>query len=409
MLLSSLFLLGGICFFMFSCSLSLEQKIKKYEGNGKTIIASTLGQETNYPCVVFADGKGVYVDNLKDVFQIFEFDKEYTSVIPSLSIPCDNSGLQIEMVRPQKFEFSTEDIDHYDFIPIGEWATFLHGREGEDGGYYSDFIVKNGSDTIYNVYFDNLSWYSKYQLQYASLEEDDVMLAPAVEEGTEPKEYLSLKVNGTYEQFLNECDKLTPYFTKCEPEFFEWLKYHLYDELYYAHLSLNPERFFEAPNVTYLAFLNREFQISEIGTQWMYEQVAKLVYGEYLKAVEVQRQEQERVKKEQLQSLVEQSVNFLDFLSLYMNNSMKAQRTYPIGETMIFKLKLEKIKDGYYSYELVPDSYILTNINMRTNDESFTELDYPCYVIVQTDFTDCTEGWDGQWYFTFKNTKLLAW
>ena len=154
------------------------------------------------------------------------------------------------------------------------------------------------------------------------------------------------------------------------------------------------------------------FEDKEIGTQTMWSKVAESVAYQYNKweedIAELMRRDEEAAARERVQAIVDQSVSFMDFLDLYLSNEVKAVKTYPIGKTMIFGIELERIEAGYSSYKLVPDAYIKTNVNMRTNDENFTELNYPCFVYIQTDFVDCTKGWDGQLYFKFENTVLKA-
>ena len=156
-----------------------------------------------------------------------------------------------------------------------------------------------------------------------------------------------------------------------------------------------------------------EFEGKEIGTQTMWTKVAEntgSLYNKWKEDIdELMRRDEEAAARERVQAIVDQSVSFMDFLDLYLSNEVKAVKTYPISKTMIFGIELERIEAGYSSYKLVPDAYIKTNVNMRTNDENFTELNYPCFVYIQTDFVDCTKGWDGQLYFKFENTVLRAW
>ena len=147
--------------------------------------------------------------------------------------------------------------------------------------------------------------------------------------------------------------------------------------------------------------LSKTYQFSgdEIGSPKMWSTIAeelKNAYKEY--------------QHERAQEFINQCISFNDFLKAYMNNPIKAQRTYPVGKTMYFGVELEKITESYSSssYWLDPDAYFITNINMRTTDEDFTNLDYPCYVYIQTDYVKCRQGWDGQWYFTFDNTILVV-
>lgn len=115
----TLFFLIGISLFMFSCSPSIEKKVKKYEKEGKTIIVSTMGQETKNHCIVFADADGVYFDNMKNVSQLLIFGKSYTCVSPELSIPCEKKGLEIR-VSSWEYAFTQENIDDFEIYPIGQ-------------------------------------------------------------------------------------------------------------------------------------------------------------------------------------------------------------------------------------------------------------------------------------------------
>lgn len=94
----TMFFLVGICFCMSSCSPSLEKRIEKYEKEGKTILSSTVGQETKNHCILFADDKGVSIDNLNETFQIIAFNKEYPSVNLGLAFSGNDSKITIERI-----------------------------------------------------------------------------------------------------------------------------------------------------------------------------------------------------------------------------------------------------------------------------------------------------------------------
>lgn len=387
--------LVGICFTMFSCSPSLEKKVEKYEKEGKTIISSTLGQEVKHHCIVFSDDKGVYVDNMKSVYQIIEFNKEYTIAIPSLSIPSDNSGVKIDIEEISvKANFSAEElVENYEIYPIGDWATILRGKN-DWGSDIPNYILKNGSNTVYSVSLDKLYWYSRYHLQYPSNpDDDDVVLVAAVAEGeeeTEQVEYISIPLYGEYMKFQNGGSNLAAYFTNCDNNFVTWLneEYKYHKTLFTSTLLITEDHFFDAATITSVNFFGTEFQTSEIGSKAMYEQVAKLIYNDY---VTEKRKEAEEAQKERVQNILDQCTSLAQLRNDLSRNKIQAEQKYA-GKKILLDLTLSEISrvdTRYASNQYRMEHHYVgeelsqyLDVVIYSDDEAFTQLTYPKRCIV---------------------------
>lgn len=404
----TLFLLAGISFLMSSCSPSLEKKIEKYEKEGKTIIASTLGQETKYNCIVYSDDKGVYVDNMKSIYQILEYNKGYTVAIPSLSIPSDNSGLKIDIKEsPVKSKFSAEELmENYEIYPIGDWATILRGKN-DWGSDIPNYILQNGSNTVYSVSVDKLYWYSRYHLQYPNNSDDDVALPAQDEEGeTKPEEYISIPLYGEYKQFQNGYNKLAVYFANCDNDFFSWLnkEYDYCQTLFTSTLSITQDHFFDAATITSVNFFGTEFHTSEIGSNAMCEQVAKLIYNDY---VTEKRKEAEEAQRERVQNILDQCTSLTQLRKDLSRNKIQTEQKYA-GKKILLDLTLSEImrvdtryasnqyrlEHHYVGEEL--SEYL--DVVIYSDDEAFTQLTYPKRCIV-TGVFDVNSSTYNSFYF----------
>lgn len=383
----TMFFLVGICFCMSSCSPSLEKRIEKYEKEGKTILSSTVGQEEKHPCIVFSDDKGVYVDNMKSVYQIIEFNKEYTIAIPSLSIPSDNSGVKIDIEEISvKENFSADELmENYEIYPIGDWATFLRGKN-DWGTDIPNYILKNGSNTVYSVSLDNVYWSSKYHLLY-----DDDVAFPAVAEGeeeTEQEEFISIPLYGEYMNFQNGGSNLAPYFTNCDNNFVTWLNDKYHQTLFTSTLLITEDHFFDAATITSVNFFGTEFQTSEIGSKAMYEQVAKLIYNDYVTET---RKEAEEAQKERVQNILDQCTSLGQLRNDLSRNKIQAEQKYA-GKKILLDLTLSDISrvdtryaSNQYRMEhqyVGEDVTQYLDIVIYSDDEAFTQLTYPKRCIV---------------------------
>ncbi|MCR5532377.1 MAG: hypothetical protein K6F10_00660 [Paludibacteraceae bacterium] len=377
---------------MSSCSQSLEKKIEKYEKEGKTILSSTIGLEVKHPCIVFSDDKGVYVDNLKEVYQSIDFNKEYTIVISSLSIPSDKPEIKIDVEEiPMKHTFSTEELESYEIYPIGDWATFLRGKN-DWGSDIPNYILQKGSNTLYSVSLDNVFWNSRYHLQYATGEEEDAALPAAVgEEGEmEEEEYITIPLFGEYKQFQNGYANLAIYFENCDQKFFSWLKseYEYRQTLFSANLTITKDHFFDASTIKTVTFFGTTFQTSEIGSNAMYAEVAKLIYNDY---VAEKQKEAEEEQQERVQNILDQCTSLAQIRQDISRNKIQAEQKYS-GKKILLDVTLSTIRrvDTRYASNqyCLEHNYVGAELSeyldlyIYTDDESFIQLDYPHRCVV---------------------------
>lgn len=376
--------------------------MKQYESEGKTIVASTLGQETEHNCIVFFDAEGVYFDNIKNVSRLITFGKSYTCVSSELSIPCGKSGLEIKN-RSWEYVFSQEKIDDFEIYPIGDWATIILGKN-KPGADIPSFIMRNGSDSIFIVNtFD--SWHSKYRLKYDYVSdaveyegEDEygnattgVFASVSMNKETgndEEPENIAIKLSGGYGRLQSDCDNISHYFARCEQEFFDWLDDNYGCSSYSAKLYIKPEHFFDVSSISSITFdelENEEFQSTDIGTKAMYEEIAVAIYAKYLTEME---EIAKREKNAQIQRILNQCTSLVQ-LQNDMGNEIYAERIYA-GKTIYLNLDLSSIKrvDSRYTDNqyMIESQYVdlSTNIDvyLYTDDESFTNIQYPHKCVV---------------------------
>lgn len=397
----TLFVLIGISMLMFSCAPSVEKKVKQYECEGKTIIASTLGQETEHNCIVFSDNSGVYFDDMKEVSQVLAFGKAYVSVFPSLSIPCDNSGLRIDLNNGHEYTFTAENIGYYDIYPIDDWATVLCGRNSW-GSDIPNFILKKGSDTIYMV--DNFEyWYSKYPLQYPENvevieaegeDEDGTIVAGTFSyEGTNKNQvgangdkegYICVKLIGGGEGALQEgCDNMSRYVQNPEYDFVEWVDENDNCTAFSGDVIITPGHFFEATSISSISFINLkncQFSYNEIGTSEMYRKLVLSIVSKF-------EEEKQQRQREKINEILDQCVD-IEEISHDLRNEVAAERKYN-GKKVLLDLKILSINrvDSRYTYnpylldaqyiKVTSDKTTWIEVSCYTEDESFVELSYP--------------------------------
>lgn len=401
----TLFFLIGISLFMFSCSPSVEKKVKKYEKEGKTIIVSTMGQDTQNHCIVFADVEGVYFDNMKHVSQLLIFGKNYTCVSPELTIPCEKKGLEIRE-SSWEYTFTQGNIDNFEIYPIGDWATIVLGRN-EPGADIPSFVMQNGSDTIFLVNsFEN--WHSKYQVKYDYVSEaveyegvdeygnattgvfESASMSYETGNDEEP-ENITIKLWGGYGRLQNDCDKLSTYFDGRESDFYAWYHQDRDCTSYFAELKITPGHFFDVNTITSITFdeLHKTVPFSEVGSTSMYEQLASAIYSKY----QVDQEEKaRREKQEQIQYVLDQCVD-IEKLASELRNEVAAERKYS-GKQVLLNLNLLSINrvDSRYTYNqyildaqysrITLDETVLIDISCYTDDENFVNLSYPHHCIL---------------------------
>ncbi len=403
--LKTMYVLVGISILTYSCAPSVDSKVKKYSDAGKTIIASTMGQETKNHCIVFADAEGVYFDNMKSVSQLLLFSKKYTCVSSELSIPCDKKGLAIRM-NSWEYTFSKENIDDFEIYPIGDWATVILGKN-EPGADFPSFVMQNGSDTIFLINTFE-SWHSRYQLKYDYVSEaveyegvdeygntttgvfQSVSMSKETGNAEDP-ENITIKLWGGYGRLQSDCDKLSGYFEGSEPDFYAWYHESRGCTSYSAELELTPEHFFDVNTVASITFdeLKKTVPFSEVGSTSMYEQLAGAIYSKY----RVDKEEKaKREKQEQIQYVLDQCVD-IEKLASELRNEVAAERKYA-GKQVLLNLNLSSINriDSRYTYNqyildaqysrITLDETVLIDISCYTDDENFVELSYPHHCIL---------------------------
>lgn len=425
----------GIFLLTSSCTPSVESKVKKYCDAGKTIIASTMDQETKNNCIIFADNKGVYFDNMKDVYPILLFAKNYTFVGLGLSMTCEKPSLEItQRVKSFKWEdifpSPLDNLNNYDIYPIGDWATILCAKNGW-GSDYSSYIIKNGNDTIYEL-ARPLSgdpcitgWQSKYQLKYdynldaAGCEEifeypncygNEREESTNKKGGDDEQGFIAIKLEGGYYKLQSDCDNLSSYLERYGQEFYEWYEQHNGRTLYFAELIITPEQFLDVNTIDSIKFveLSTAFKYSELGSTKMYKQLAGALYAKYQK-------EKEAEVREQMQYILDHCENMKE-ISDDVRNVFQAEKKYE-GKKIYFKTEVYSIKQAdewdytHNKYRVYAQSYYdggfsTIEIYCFTDDKQFIELSYPRECVIQGELK---VNISSPKFLKFENCKLLMW
>lgn len=401
-----------------SCSSKIEKKVNEYQQQEKTILSSTLGTEDPNEYILFMDKEGIFLDDMNQTTKLVSFGAEYTFKEMYARINRNKLGAVVResnnfnSLTGAKLTLKQDDIYDYSIAVITDWCLILHSNLRE--GVY--IFMPNSKDIYYakEVYCHDTKYY------YYSNEDGAPVYAERDRFKKEDEITILLHGDLIYGDAHEPQDGENPLKKLLPSDIYEWCTNIDCPDcadatIFDAYYNLTKGNHFDG-SIDKIEFKKMgwagTFEDKEIGTQTMWSKVAESVAYQHNKweedIAELMRRDEEAAARERVQAIVDQSVSFMDFLDLYLSNEVKAVKTYPIGKTMIFGIELERIEAGYSSYKLVPDAYIKTNVNMRTNDENFTELNYPCFVYIQTDFVDCTKGWDGQLYFKFENTVLRA-
>lgn len=412
-------LLFGLVLCFVSCSSKIEKKVNEYQQQEKTILSSTLGTEDPNEYILFMDKEGIFLDDMDKTTKLVSFGTEYIFKEMYARINRNKLGAVVResnnfnSLTGAKLTLKQDDIYDYSIAVITDWCLILYSNL--DKGVY--IFMPNSN----NIYYAKEVYCHDTKYDYYSNEDG----APGYAERDRLKkeDEITILLHGDliYSDAHEPEDGENP-LKKLLPDFiYNWCT----DidcpscadaTIFDAYYNLTKRNLFEG-SIDKVEFKRMgwagEFEGKEIGTQTMWTKVAEntgSLYNKWKEDIdELMRIDEEAGAQARVQAIVDQSVSFMKFLDLYLTNEVKAVKNYPMGKTMIFGIELERIEAGYSSYKLVPDAYIKTNVNMKTEDENFTKLNYPCFVYIQTDFVECTKGWDGQLYFKFDNTVLKAW
>ncbi|MBQ7382625.1 MAG: hypothetical protein IJV61_06370 [Paludibacteraceae bacterium] len=401
-----------------SCSSKIEKKVNEYQQQEKTILSSTLGTEDPNEYILFMDKEGIFLDDMEKTTKLVSFGTEYIFKEMYARINRNKLGAVVResnnfnSLTGAKLTLKQDDIYDNSIAVITDWCLILYSNL--DKGVY---IFMPNSNNIYyakEVYCHDTKYY------YSN---EDGAPVYAERDRFKKEDEITILLHGDliYSDAHEPQDGENP-LKKLLPDFiYDWCTNIDCPDcadasIFDAYYNLTKGNLFDG-SIDKIEFKKMgwagKFEGKEIGTQTMWTKVAENIgslYNIWKEDInELMRRDEEVAAQERVRAIVDQSVSFMKFLDLYLTNEIKAVKTYPTGKTMIFGIELERIESGYSSYKLVPDAYIKTNVNMSTDDEAFTELNYPCYVYIQTDFVECTKGWDGQLYFKFQNTVLKAW
>lgn len=411
-------LLFGLVLCFVSCSSIIEKKVNEYQQQEKTILSSTLGTEDPNEYILFMDKEGIFLDDMDKTTKLVSFGTEYIFKEMYARINKNKLGAVVResnnfnSLTGAKLTLKQDDIYDYSIAVITDWCLILYSNL--DKGVY--IFMPNSN----NIYYAKEVYCHDTKYDYYSNEDGAPVYAERDRFKKEDEITILLHGDLIYSDAHELQDGENPLKAHLPSFIYDWCTDIDCPDcadatIFDAYYNLTKRNLFEG-SIDKVEFKRMgwagEFEGKEIGTQTMWTKVAEntvSLYNKWKEDIdELMRRDEEAAAQARVQAIVDQSVSFMDFLDLYLSNEVKAVKTYPIGKTMIFGIELERIEAGYSSYKLVPDAYIKTNVNMRTNDENFTELNYPCFVYIQTDFVDCTKGWDGQLYFKFENTVLKA-
>lgn len=411
-------LLFGLVLCFVSCSSKIEKKVNEYQQQEKTILSSTLGTEDPNEYILFMDKEGIFLDDMDKTTKLVSFGTEYIFKEMYARINKNKLGAVVResnnfnSLTGAKLTLKQDDIYDYSIAVITDWCLILYSNL--DKGVY--IFMPNSN----NIYYAKEVYCHDTKYDYYSNEDGAPVYAERDRFKKEDEITILLHGDLIYSDAHELQDGENPLKAHLPSFIYDWCTDIDCPDcadatIFDAYYNLTKRNLFEG-SIDKVEFKRMgwagEFEGKEIGTQTMWTKVAEntvSLYNKWKEDIdELMRRDEEAAAQARVQAIVDQSVSFMKFLDLYLSNEIKALKTYPIGKTMIFGIELERIEAGYSSYKLVPDAYIKTNVNMKTDDEAFTELNYPCYVYIQTDFVDCTKGWDGQLYFKFENTVLKA-
>ncbi len=386
--LKTMFLLIGICILTYSCTKSVESKVKKYERDGKTIITSSFGHKVTDNYILFSDANGLYFDNLKEVKQILLFNKEYVELMPTTSI--DQNKVEIDFQKDKK-SFTQQTITDYDIYPIGDWATLLIYNKNSEYEVYNYFKCNN-SDTIYLILNDDFEeWHSRYTMFYEPTTSYGINTNKSVENEDIEGDFFCFGLKNW--QRMN--DEILDQLRVGAPEFYAWLNsgMGMMTKLAYTVKFVVPnEQSINNPTFLSVSFDNLpdcQFSSEDFETGSFSETGGKKILDALVSKFSTELEEN---AKKETQKLLDQCVD-IEKLASELRNEVVAERKYS-GKQVLLNLNLSSINriDSRYTYnqyildaqysKITLDETVLIDISCYTDDENFVELSYPHHCIL---------------------------
>lgn len=100
-------------------------------------------------------------------------------------------------------------------------------------------------------------------------------------------------------------------------------------------------------------------------------------------------------------------VDFSDMCADY-NNPIKAERKYVVGNEIILRIRADKIEPASdnHSYKII--HHAINTAYVFTNEDSFSELDYPVIVWILAKYKSRYKDDLGYYYYEFTDAQLLS-
>ena len=398
---------------------SVEGRLNKYQTNGKIILSSSLGKEVTYDYILYTDSTGVYLDNLDNIIQLLSYEKLYwvRNITPTIS--CNQSGIKFEEAISE-FKFSSQFFkrNNYKVYPIGDWATVLTANTNNPE--IPDMLLLNNSDTIYTTE-QQIVWNSRYEVKYPSNSEDgdesesieEPVVAVEENEDITINEYVNISFVSYGDDvdhcLINYCDQEEIY--QWEKESYFYTSYTSYRAVVKINLS-NKNNYIDENSVDYIVFDELDyirFSSEEVGTSKMYKSIAdKIKYKYDLYQAEIE----SKIR----QKILDQCIS-INQVARDLRNTVSAEKKYS-NQKILFKSQITRISqlDPYYSdykyrvdairlNEYTDDEFYSIEIRIYTNDELFTEINYPCNCVVMgtLDVPSCLNSY----IICFNDGKLI--
>ena len=371
---------------------SVEGRLNKYQTNGKIILSSSLGKEVTYDYILYTDSTGVYLDNLDNTIQLLSYEKSYWVRIITPIISCNQSGVKFnESIYKFKFDSQFLKRNNYKVYPIGDWATVLTANTNNPE--IPDMLLLNNSDTIYTTE-QQIVWNSRYEVKYPSNSEDGEE-SESIEEpvvAVEENEDITINeyVNISFVSYGDDVDHCLINYCDQE-EIYQWAKSKSYT-FYKAVVKINQNNknnYIDEKSVDFIIFDKLDyisFTREEIGSSKMYNLISsKISYKYDLYQAEIEN----RIR----QKILDQCIS-INQVARDLRNSVSAEKKYS-NQKILFKSQITRISqlDPYYSdykyrvdairlNEYTDDEFYSIEIRIYTNDELFTEINYPCNCVV---------------------------
>lgn len=382
----------------------MENKIKKYEEEGKEVITKSFDRHI----IIYNDNSSIWIDNLVEAPKAFlttgkemqlsfyhlEWDNSGAPYIELFSEPYITAELDVKCWSEKSYDYKYKYDNQYyfDLCKNDSAVYFSCITEGYDRGgspieYTNDYIyyfavpgqlfVLNDEFTTADVSDYNI--YDKDLIDYAMSSAS--ALADKIIDPTQMN-------NNMFEYVCNSNSG----------GFYWGFKTDAKGNIYYKE-----------NNITYRnSLIDKEieinFNISDFSSKEKALEVLKTI-NDSIENIYIRRITEE----------IKNSAITLDELSDQFKNQIKSEREL-IGKQIILKCDFDAIKkaDGWfdtkgYKYKLISSSTEIMDtwwsgydVIAYTNDESFTELEYPKSVIMQ-----CTVVSGSSRYFEFKECRLL--